>query len=121
MLDITFRNIKGTGYLTFKGELVSSSKEDIISALMIALSNSEYVFVDLNGVSGFDDSIVQILCSFTKKAKDLRKSLIFNTTLLTDEIKQTLKPLLFTGSFPVMGLYTKKHLRDDQYSFLTGF
>lgn len=117
MLNISFRKIKETGYLTLKGELVSSYADDLRSALMIALSNSERVFVDLKEVTKFDDPCIKMLCLFSVRAKDLGKYLIFNTALLTDEFKQTLKPLLLIESFPAMGFLYKRHLQDDQYAF----
>lgn len=77
-MDFSFMQSQGVGILVLSGDLKPGCVDDFRQALMVSLSNSERVIVNLKKVSEFDSACIRVFCKALKTSKKLKKHVIFD-------------------------------------------
>lgn len=85
MLTVDIERFSTVGVLTFSGEMVARHAGEFAAALMKALCVYENVFVKFGTISRIDATVVQLLCTAARKAKFLKKQLIFDSEWLRNK------------------------------------
>lgn len=89
MLTVNIEHVSNVGVLTFSGEMISRHAGEFAAALMKAICSYENVFVKFETISKIDATVVQLLCTAARKAKFLKKQLIFDSEWLRSKIAQS--------------------------------
>lgn len=80
-MGITFKQSGTTAVITLKGELTLPNAEELRSALIKALIDSDDISIAVESVRGVDLSCLQLLCSVHRSGVRLKKRVAFTGTL----------------------------------------
>jgi len=76
-MNYTYENSGETGILTLNGELNAQCTDDLMEVLMMSLSNSKHLVVDIDSVTALDPSCHKLFSIACRTSSLLKKKVTF--------------------------------------------